>query len=83
MIVRSSRALPTNAVSHLTSAIQRFLKPVRNVRWTNAHISQPMKPPTLMPLKLTIARKREIVAMLPRSRYTNGFDVGVAVAGAV
>ena len=35
---------------------------------TKAHISQPMNPPTLMPLKLTIALKREIVAMLPRSR---------------
>ena len=68
VIVRSSRALPTKADSHLKSAIQRFLKPVRNVRCTNAHISQPMNPPTLMPLKLTIALKREIVAMLPRSR---------------
>src|SRR2546429_549365 len=51
-----------NAVIHLSRAVPRFLKPVRNVRCTKAHISQPMKPPTLMPLKLTIARFRAIVS---------------------
>ena len=45
-----------------------FLNPVMNVRWTNSHISHPRNPATRIPLKLTTARKRETIAMLPRSR---------------
>ena len=61
--------------------MNRFLKPVRNVRWMNAHISQPTNPPTRMPLKSTIARNRDTAAMLPRSRYLNGR--GPSVAGSL
>src|SRR3989442_143918 len=71
-IVRSSRDRPTNELIHLNRAMKRFLKPVRNVRWTNSHISQPMKPETRTPLKSTTALKRAMLAMLPRSRYLNG-----------
>ena len=38
------------------------------VRCTNIHISQPNHPEKRLPLKLTIARRREMAAILPRSR---------------
>ena len=59
---------PTNASSHCIRVRKRFLNPVRNVRCTNAQISHPTNPATRIPLKLTTARNRATVAMLPRSR---------------
>ena len=35
---------------------------------TNSHITHPRNPDSRSPLKLTTAWKREMVAMLPRSR---------------
>ena len=68
---RRGRALcgrPDEAERPADRVVKRFLKPVMNARWTNSHISQPRKPETRMPWKLTIARRRETAAMLPRSR---------------
>ena len=69
----SARLRPMKLKAHCNGAVKRFLKPVMNVRWTASHISQPRKPDTRMPWKLTIARRRDTAAMLPRSRYLNGF----------
>ena len=65
--VASARSLEGDPVQW-NIAERRFLKPVRKVMCTNSHIIQPRKPDTRSRLKLTTALKREMVAMLPRSR---------------
>ena len=66
--VRWLRSLPRKLRVHPRIVVNLFLKPVMNARWTNSHISHPRNPATRIPLKLTTARKRETIAMLPRSR---------------
>ena len=68
VIVRSARPPEVNVRDQWNIAARRFLKPVRKVMCTKSHISQPRNPDSRRPLKLTTAWKREIVAMLPRSR---------------
>ena len=66
--VRSLRPLPMKLRVQPRIVVNLFLNPVMNARCTNSHINHPRKPATRIPLKLTTARKREMVAMLPRSR---------------
>ena len=66
VIVRCGRLLPMKVIAHRGSVARRFLKPVMKARWTKSHISHPRNPERRIPLKLTTALKREIVAMLPR-----------------
>ena len=68
VIVRWGRPFPMKVNAQRGMVARRFLKPVMNARWTNSHAIQPRKPERRMPLKLTTARNREMVAMLPRSR---------------
>ena len=46
VIVRSGRPRPRNAMAQPTSVATRFLKPVRNARWTTSQSSQATAPPT-------------------------------------
>ena len=57
-----------NAIVQLAMVAIRFLNPVRNARWTISHASHPMSPESRAGPSATTARKREIVAIDPRSR---------------
>ena len=72
--VRSTRLRPTIQRIHRIRVVNRLANPLRNARWTNAHTTHAGNPLMRMPRQLKMARNRPIVATLPRSRYTNGFD---------
>ena len=55
-----------NAIVQFASVATRFLKPVRKTMWTSSHASHPMNPESFSGPIVAIARKREIVAIVPR-----------------
>src|SRR5271156_5567119 len=67
VIVRCRRPRPRKLIAQFATAGARFLKPVRNARCTTSHISQPGSPATRTGPTVATARKREIVAIIPRS----------------
>ena len=71
---RSGRPLPTNERVHLSNVVRRLPNPVRKVRWTNAHTTQPRNPLRRTPWKFTMALNRPTAAALPRSRYLKGTE---------
>ena len=75
---RSARPRPTIERSQRIIVVKRSPKPVRKARWTKNHTSQPGNPLRRTLRTLAMARKRPIVATLPRSRYLKG-DAGLAL----
>ena len=63
-----ARPRPRKLTVQWASADTRFLKPVRKVRWTTSQASQPTNPLSRTGPILATPRKREIVAIEPRSR---------------
>ena len=55
-----------------SSVVARFLKPMMYQRCTASHSSQAMKPDVRKLRICAIAENREIVAILPLSKYSNG-----------
>ena len=49
---RSGRPLPMNERVHLSNVVRRLPNPVRKVRWTNAHTTQPGKPAQAQPMEV-------------------------------
>ena len=75
VMVRCWRPRPRNATVQLKSTAIRFLKPARAMRWTASHRIQARKPDRRTRPTLATALKREIVASVPLSLYTNGRSV--------
>jgi hypothetical protein len=61
-------------VAQCSKAWMRLMNPreERDVRCTTSYTSLPVNADSRMALKLTTARQREIVGMLPKSRYVKG-----------
>ena len=66
-----------NATVQFASAARRFLNPVRNVRWTTSHISQPAKPLTAGGRR---RRRRGTVRSSPSCRGRVAERLGLASA---
>ena len=66
--VRSTRFFPTIHRTQRRSVVKRLAKPLRNARCTNAHTTHAGNPLMRIPRQLKMARKRPMVATLPRSR---------------
>ena len=60
-------------IAQCSTVVTRFLKPTRYSTWMASHSSQAMNPPKRSGPTLATALNREIVAMLPLSKYWNGF----------
>ena len=72
---RSARPRPIIERSQRSIVVNRLPKPVRKARWTKNHTSHPGNPLRRSLRTLAMARKRPMVATLPRSRYVNGTAV--------
>ena len=59
-------------MNQVMSVVKRFLKPTRYTRCSTNHASHAMKPPNSSLPTWATALNREIVAMLPLSKYLNG-----------
>ena len=72
VITRCGRPRPRKATVQLNSAETRFLNPVSPTTCTTSQSSHAPKPAPWTRPTAASARNREMVAMVPRSRYRNG-----------
>ena len=75
--VRCDRPRNRKLTAQCSIVVNRFLKPTRYITCTTSHISQAMNPENLIlsPMAQT-AWNREMVAMLPLSKYLKGCPAG-------